>query len=381
MKNKIKIIDLFAGAGGSSLGYEMSDMEVVCAVEYDRSAANTYRLNHKNTVLLEEDIRHLADVNYFLPYRGKVEGIVMSPPCQGMSLAGNRDVNDSRNTLFMDAMKIVRDVEPLFFVMENVPGLLSMKTKDGNKIIDLIEQETKTSGYKTTYKILNSADYGVPQIRKRFIMIGFRNDLDLDLESAFPKICVDSSNYISVWEAISDLPDVKPCGGECVQKYTKNPTNDYQILMRGNNQDLYNHISMKHTKRMIERFEHIKAGQSVSDVAKEYGQRKRGDVSIVSGKSYKQNNYRVYGNAPMPTIPAGCQSNFIHPYENRNFTPREIARLMSFPDNYIITGNRTHMSWDKTLCQYEQLGNAVPPLLAKSIGMSIVKEINKVLVE
>ena len=128
---------------------------------------------------------------------------------------------------------------------------------------------------------------------------------------------------------------------------------------------------MKHTARLVERFSHIGYGQSVADVAEEFQQRQRGAVDKVSGKVYSQNNMRPYPDRPSPTIPASFQSNFVHPYLNRNYTAREGARLQSFPDKYVFYGKRVTMSWEKNLSQYKQIGNAVPPLLAFSIANTI----------
>ena len=129
---------------------------------------------------------------------------------------------------------------------------------------------------------------------------------------------------------------------------------------------------MKHTKRLIDRFEQIKFGQSVANVSEEHMQRKRGDASKVSGKAFSQNNMRPYPDKPSPTIPASFQSNFIHPYINRNYTAREGARLQSFPDKYIFHGKRTTMSWEKNLSQYQQIGNAVPCNLAKAVVKMVI---------
>jgi DNA (cytosine-5)-methyltransferase 1 len=128
---------------------------------------------------------------------------------------------------------------------------------------------------------------------------------------------------------------------------------------------------MRHTKRLIERFAVISAGQSVEDVPFEHAQRRRGAPLERSGKAFSQNNMRVFPNRPAPTVPASFQSNFIHPYLNRNFTAREGARLQSFPDRYIFKGRRTTMSWEENLSQYQQIGNAVPPLLARAVALSI----------
>ena len=156
-------------------------------------------------------------------------------------------------------------------------------------------------------------------------------------------------------------------------EYESGPQNSYQKWIRNGSTKVYNHIAMKHTDRLVERFSHIGFGQSVADVSEEHQQRKRGDAGKISGKVYSQNNMRPFPNKPSPTIPASFQSNFVHPFINRNYTAREGARLQSFPDTYIFQGKRTTMSWEKNLSQYQQIGNAVPPLLAKGIALKILQ--------
>src|SRR5690606_4924778 len=140
-----------------------------------------------------------------------------------------------------------------------------------------------------------------------------------------------------------------------IQPYTSEPLNPYQLWIRRNSSNIHNHISMKHTKRIIERFKTIKQGQSLADVSEEHMQRKRGDAGTISGKVFSQNNMRPIATKPSPTIAASFQGNFIHPYLNRNYTAREAARLQSFPDWYIFKGKRTTMSWEKHLSQYNQI--------------------------
>lgn len=366
----MNLVDLFAGCGGFSTGFEMVGFKTLLAIERDQSAASTYAVNHKETRVLQEDITKVQSLEGYINIED-IDGIIGSPPCQGFSLSGNRDPKDPRNSLFMDYLRFVSEIRPKFFVLENVTGMLSMKTIAGIKVMQIIQEEVYDLGYKLVYRILNAAEYGVPQARKRLILIGVRNDLEINPEELFPEPMLDENDYITVDEAISDLPDIKAGEGEEQQEYRVSPLNKYQEWVRGNNDVVYNHIAMKHTKRLQERFSHIGYGQSVADVSEEFGQRKRGNSEKLSGKSYKQNNYRPYPNKPAPTIAASFQSNFVHPYLNRNFTAREGARLQSFPDWYIFTGNRTNMSWDKSLSQYQQIGNAVPPLLAKAIAEQI----------
>ncbi len=381
---KNNVIDLFAGCGGLSTGFEMAGFNIPLAIERDEWASETYKLNHKNTVVITEDITKILDLDSFVIDKLKmdkldVDGIIGGPPCQGFSLSGNRDKKDPRNSLFMEFVRFVKYFQPNFFVMENVTGILSMETKSGDKVKDVIINEYNKIGYNVEVFILNAAEFGVPQNRIRVFFIGLRDDLIYDRNKLEPKGFLFGSNQITIEQAISDLPKIRAGeGNECCQ-YDSQPQNYYQKWIRDGAKEIYNHVAMKHTQRLVERFSHIGYGQSVADVAEEYRQRQRGDASKISGKVYSQNNMRPYPNKPSPTIPASFQSNFVHPYINRNYTAREGARLQSFPDKYIFCGKRTTMSWEKNLSQYQQIGNAVPPLLAKAIGVTIMDYINNVL--
>lgn len=366
----MKIIDLFAGCGGLSLGFKEAGFEVVLAIEKDTSAAETYKYNHPDTKVIVGDITAIHNPK---EYTGDVEidGIVGGPSCQGYSLSGKRDPKDPRNSLFMDFLRFVELYNPKFFVMENVQGMLSMKTKNGENVVDIVDKEIKSLGYNYEIYKLNAAEFGVPQSRIRIFFIGIREDIEFDSDLLEPKGFLFGDDQITLEEAIMDLPQINACEGSEEQFYDREPTNDYQREMRNGSKLVRNHVAMKHTKRIIERFKHIGFGQSVADVPEEFGQRKRGNPKERSGKSFSQNNMRPFPDKPSPTIPASFQSNFVHPYLHRNFTAREGARLQSFPDTYIFKGNRTNMSWDKTLSQYQQIGNAVPPLLAKGVAESI----------
>ena len=370
----LNVIDLFAGCGGLSTGFEQADFNIALAVEKDLSAAETYKYNHPQTKVLIKDITELTSVKSYINI--EIDGVIGGPPCQSFSLSGNRDPKDPRSSLFMDFMRIVRDVNAKFFVMENVPGMLSMKTLTNEKVLDIILKEMENSGYNVAYFVLNAAEFGVPQNRKRLIFIGLKNDIPFDIKKIEPKGFLFGKDQITIEQAIMDLPQIQACEGEDVQEYTTPPQNEYQKYCRQNSFSVFNHIAMRHTKRLIDRFAQIKFGQSVADVPKEYGQRKRGEATKLSGKKYSQNNFRPFPDKPSPTIPASFQSNFVHPYLNRNYTAREGARLQSFPDTYIFKGNRTNMSWQKDLSQYQQIGNAVPPLLAKHIALTIKNYFN-----
>ncbi len=369
----MNVIDLFAGCGGLSLGFEMAGFSIPVAVEKDEWASETYKKNHPKTKVITEDITKISDLSTLLPKEvNSVDGIIGGPPCQGFSLSGNRDKNDPRNSLFMEFVRFVEYFKPKFFVMENVTGILSMKTKNGEKVRDLIEEQFKTAGYNLDTYILNAAEFGVPQSRVRVFFIGLHKDIKYDKNKLEPKGFLFGDEQRTIDDAIMDLPQIGAGEGTDETKYTMRPFTEYQKWARTNSNMVYNHIAMRHTSRLVERFAQIKFGQSVADVSEEYQQRKRGESDKISGKVYSQNNMRPYPNKPSPTIPASFQSNFVHPYINRNYTAREGARLQSFPDTYIFYGKRTTMSWEKNLSQYQQIGNAVPPLLAKAVAKSIV---------
>lgn len=368
------VIDLFAGCGGLSTGFEMAGFNIPLAVEKDDWASETYKANHKGTKVVTEDITQVLDLDSLLPKKNmKIDGIIGGPPCQGFSLSGNRDKKDPRNSLFMEFVRFVKHFEPRFFVMENVTGILSMETKSGELVKNVILDEYDKAGYNVEIFILNAAEFGVPQSRMRVFFIGLRKDIEYDRDKVEPKGFLFGNKQITIEQAIMDLPQIKAGEGSEVASYGCEPKNEYQKWVRNGSTEVHNHIAMRHTPRLVERFSHIGFGQSVADVAEEFQQRQRGAADKISGKVYSQNNMRPYPDKPSPTVPASFQSNFVHPYIDRNYTAREGARLQSFPDTYIFCGKRTTMSWEKNLSQYQQIGNAVPPLLAKAIGESIKK--------
>ncbi|QDD11011.1 DNA cytosine methyltransferase [Candidatus Methylopumilus planktonicus] len=369
----MKVIDIFAGCGGFSLGFQLANFNSQLAIEVDSWASETFAFNHPGVKVITEDIRKISIKDLKLP---KIDGIIGGPPCQGFSLSGNRDTKDPRNSLFMEFVRFVYELKPKFFVMENVLGLLSMKTKKNIFVKDIIEEEFNRAGYNLVVKVLNSANYGVPQLRQRVFFIGIRNDLPFIPEDLIPTKTNKENSFVTLWDAISDLPQIDSGCGDDSQSYLTKANNSYQRSMRVKSRGIFNHIAMRHTNRLIERFKQISYGQSVKDVSDEHSQRKRGAADQISGKVFSQNNMRPYPNKPSPTVAASFQSNFIHPYLNRNFTAREGARIQSFPDTYIFKGKRTTMSWEKNLSQYQQIGNAVPPLMAKALGKMIVKYFN-----
>lgn len=365
----MNIVDLFSGCGGFSLGFELAGFKTTCAVEHDLWAAETFSFNHPKTIVINDDIRKVKASG--LNIKKGVDGVIGGPPCQGFSLSGSRDPKDPRNSLFMDFVRVVKELKPKFFVMENVPGILSMRTKNGDYVKNIIRSEFEKAHYKVCIHILNAANFGVPQARERVFFFGVRSEFPLASSKITPPAVLAPGEQISIWNAISDLPVLHAGQGQEIQEYPGLPETPYQRWVRDGMKEVRNHVAMRHTARLVDRFERIGYGQSVKDVPHEHSQRKRGDAASISGKVFSQNNMRPFPDRPSPTIAASFQSNFIHPYQNRNYTAREGARLQSFPDSYVFKGKRTTMSWEKHLSQYQQIGNAVPPLMAKAIAMQI----------
>ncbi|MCP4358437.1 MAG: DNA cytosine methyltransferase [Chloroflexi bacterium] len=399
LPNKMKVVDLFAGAGGFGLGFELADYNVVCSLEIDQWAADTLRENNPDQLVIQDDIRKyqtLEQVRTVCPISPDI--IIGGPPCQGFSVAGpaQKDPQDPRNSLFKDFARWVDFLRPQLFVMENVKGLLSRRNVNREPVINIIKQTFANLGYTVEVWLLNAADYGVPQNRKRVFVVGNRVGLERIGEPpktyATGQVISDNNQLtlfnapslpkaLTLWDAISDLPELNAGDGEEEQQYNANPQTTYQKWARGERKTVYNHVAMNHSKRLVERFEHISWGESSADVPQEHLPRQRNGNGKISKKAYDQNNRRLYPYKPSHTIAASFYANFIHPFQHRNITAREGARIQSFPDSYRFMGKKTTPSHkllqregrlhDKHLCQYNQIGNAVPPLLAKAIASHI----------
>lgn len=401
--SKPKVLDLFSGAGGFSLGFEMAGCEIIGAIEHDKWAADTFQHNHVGTKMLLGDIESFDD-DYIKQEISAPDMIIGGPPCQGFSvcLKNAGDPKDPRNSLFTEYVRIVKLFKPKVLVLENVPNIIKAKTKSGEKVVDIIRKEFEQMGYYVYSKVLTASDYGVPQMRQRFIMIASMQAL----KNPFPKathyvsdsdLTSKDENKFSVkdglircptlWEAISDLPNIEARQGAEEMDYTSEPKNSYQEYCRCGSSVLHNHLAMKHTQRLVERFSQMTWGQSISDITDDrLKQRKRNGNGAVSNSPFDQNNRRMHPHRICHTITATFYGNFVHPYKNRNFTAREGARIQSFPDSYVFLGKPTVVSkklllkegrmGEAYLCQYSQIGNAVPPLMAKAISKNIVEQVN-----
>lgn len=397
----MRVVDLFAGAGGFGLGFALAGAKVTTAVEIDDWASETLRANHPDTNVLTRDIVGLTDAEIARECRS-ADILIGGPPCQGFSVANLRagDPKDPRNSLFREFVRVASILQPMVLLLENVPGLLRRKTESGERVIDVICDEYRRIGFRPHVRILQAQDYGVPQLRPRLFVLGTRNEWATPFPEAthsedsasgqlsiFPDAASSSKlPPVSLWDAISDLPTIKAREGAEVMQYSGEPRTPYQLLLRADSEAIYNHVAMQHSARLVERFSKLKWGESGgTDVPTEFGARKRGSPDELSGKGYDQNNRRMYPDRPCHTIPASFYANFVHPYSDRNFTPREGARLQSFPDWYVFRGKPTVVSHrllaregrdeERHLCQYNQIGNAVPPLLAYHLGRHILAQL------
>ena len=349
-----KVIDLFAGVGGLSLGFEKQGFDIILANEYDESIANAYKKNHKNTKMIVGDITSLNLNDVFGVYKGKVDVIIGGPPCQGFSQKGKRKtINDERNFLFKYYVETVKIVRPRYFVMENVPNLLTAeKGYFKNEVKELFEK----IGYSLNMGVLNASDYGVPQNRKRAVIIGKLNGEALELPKA-------KKERVTIWDAISDLAFLNSGEGMEEQKYIKLPESDYQKNLRKESDILHNHVATNHSKLALEKLRMIPPNLGKEVLPKEYLTK-----SIYSGTwtRMKKDEISVTITTRFDTPSSG---KFTHPYLDRALTVREAARIQSFPDDFIFMGSKTS--------QMKQVGNAVPPLLASAIAEVIMNDIKE----
>ena len=347
-KRKYNVIDLFCGAGGLSYGFELAGFNVLVGIDNDKAALETFEMNHKGSKSIYGDITQISydDIKNVIG-NTDVDVIVGGPPCQGMSLTGPRKFDDPRNRLYLSFIRLVKEIKPKAFVIENVPGLLTLyKGEIKNSII----KEFEKIGYKIEHDVLFSADYGVPQARKRVFFVGYKTG-----KFSFP---TKSDRQVSCLEALSDLPPLTDTLGELDMSYHKEPQSDYQIKMRKRSLSVKNHIAANHSERVKNTIALIPPG----------GNYKSLPVGYESTRNFNIAWTRFPDNKPAPTIDTGHRHHFHYKY-NRVPTVRECARIQSFPDDFIFIGSKTE--------QFRQVGNAVPPLMAKMIAEQINMLLNE----
>ncbi len=342
-------IDIFSGAGGLSLGAEWAGITVRYAIELDENSAKTYSRNHPNTQVIRQDI---STVNTSKFLNENVFVLFGGPPCQGFSVSNRktRNIENENNGLFKEFLRFVQEINPKWFLFENVEGLVNF---DKGSTLRYLLNQFKKNGYKTSEAVLYASDYGVPQHRNRFFIVGNRVGIDF----TFP---APRSKHVTVGEAISDLPELE--NGTCIQSlpYREDiEVSEYASIMRKNSQKSTQNIVSKNADYIIERYKHIKQGQNWKAIPEELMSNYKNKNNCHSGIYRRLNEHQ-----PSVVISNYRKNMLIHPSQNRGLSVREAARIQSFPDDFIFEGTIHYIQ--------QQIGNAVPPLLAEAIFKKIL---------
>ncbi|WP_227764400.1 DNA cytosine methyltransferase [Zhaonella formicivorans] len=389
---KLIAADLFCGAGGLSEGLAQAGFQINFASDIHQTYTQTYKYNHPNTYVCTEDIRNLSNkqvLEFCQVKPGDLDLLAGGPPCQGFSInAPVRTMEDERNHLFVHFLRVAETLKPKYILIENVPGIVSLEK---GTVVKAIYKSLNKLGYKVRHMILFAAHYGVPQMRWRTFFIGTRlknaeclfpypthfaqgvanftggKNLCFKIESKESLFGPQLLDYTTVWDAISDLPVIENGGGADEMQYDTPPKSEYQKLLRENSKILYNHRAPTLGKINLERLKYIPQGGSWRDIPFDL-------LPAGLKKARRSDHTKRYGrldpNGICSTILTKCDphwGSFFHPTQERTLTVREAARIQSFPDRFRFLGSLTE--------QYEQVGNAVPPLLGKAIGEIIAQQI------
>ncbi len=342
MSNKPKVIDLFCGCGGLSQGFIEANYNVILGIDHWKDAIETFNYNHKDSRGLVADLMNIDPQEISTKYDiKKVDLIIGGPPCQGFSIAGKRIIEDERNHLYKSFLRFVEYFKPKAFLMENVPNILSM---GGGAIKNQILKDFESIGYKISYAKLLASDFSVPQNRRRAFFVGLKNDLEFEFPE--PKT---SENKVTSGEAISDLPKNSLKDGS---QYTIKAQSAFQKEMRNRNKVVFNHQITNHRDKTVEIIAMVPDGGNYKDLPKELHNTRKVNIAWT----------RLNSKKPSFTIDTGHRHHFHYEF-NRVPTVRESARLQSFRDDFIFCGSKTS--------QYKQVGNAVPPLMAKAIALKL----------
>jgi DNA (cytosine-5)-methyltransferase 1 len=378
-------LDLFAGAGGLSIGLELAGFNLKYANEISPAFSETLRANHPNAVISVEDIRSISPAKIMKQIgfsRGQLDLVAGGPPCQGFSInAPVRSTDDHRNHLFWNFLGFVECFDPRFVLIENVPGMLSF---NNGETVRAILKSLEKLGYRAEVRILAAPHYGIPQMRWRTVFLATR--LDIDPQAMYPPPTYSSSvraNFkntldgqslifdinqsdiknkhdVTVWDAISDLPPIMNGGGDIESSYQSDPQSDLQKILRKDSFQLLNHQVAGLGPTNLVRLPHIPPGGSWRDIPHEL-------LPAGMKKARRSDHTKRYGrlhpDGIASTILTKCDphwGSYIHPTQDRIISVREAARLQSFPDKVKFYGNLVE--------QYKQVGNAVPPLLGKALG-------------
>jgi DNA (cytosine-5)-methyltransferase 1 len=353
MNNLLKVVDLFSGCGGFSYGFEKANYQVILGVDNDKTALDTFKRNHKNSETLLADLHKDETIKEIVSKvkKHKIDVIIAGPPCQGFSITGPRNETDERNKLFYAVFRLADEIKPKAVIIENVPGLVGLYNGQAKKTII---SEFQKHNFIVNNEVLFAPDYEVPQIRKRVFFVGL---LPKYGKFDFPPAVLQENKYNTCSDAISDLPTRENELGKEVDDYDKKPLTDYQTKMRNNNKVLYNHVATKHTELVISVISQVPEGGNYKDLPPGVGE----------SRKFNEAWTRYHSEKPSRTIDTGHRNHFHYKF-NRVPTIREMARLQSFPDDFVFCGNKTQ--------QNKQVGNAVPPLLGFHIAKKLSTYLN-----
>ena len=378
-------IDCFSGPGGICTGFHAAGLKTLVAIEYIKSCVDTYKANHPEVHVIHSDIRAVTE-EQILPYIPKegVDIVTSGMPCETFSTAGStsRSFYDDRQFLFREGIRIASICNAKMILFENVPAITTKTVeKDSDElIVTVLKRELLAEGYKNIKEfILDSSEYGVPQKRKRFFILAAKDEKYV-LEAPI----ATHQTPVTVRQAFIDIPNVTPNSNRARTSYLKS-TSEYSNLMRSDefwhretqSKGLTYHMPMKHRACTIERFSLLQQGEGLKDLFDRYTGEEREELQqrrVLPKKMFIKRNWRLISSEPSPTVTSHCLDEFVHPTYNRALTVRECARLQSFPDSYDFCGGPylvPHL--DRTVQdKYEQIGDAVPPLLAYAWGTKII---------
>lgn len=358
------VIDLFCGAGGLSEGLRQAGFDILAGNDIDSHAGATFAATHPDAKFLPGSIYELTPQDFLDATdlkKGQLDCLAGGPPCQGYSVYNHqRGMHDERSHLFKEYLRIVKGIMPKWLVMENVTGIMSAGEGEA---FQAVLAGIRGLGYTVEAKILRAEDYGVPQERRRVVFIGNRVGAPINWpakthgEGLLP--------LTTIKDALSDLPTLTNGEDKGVTKYRTRPTSDYQRELRQGSSAVHNHSASKLGAINIARMQHIPQGGSWRDVPH--------DLLPAGMKRAKRSDHtkrygRMRWEGQSCTVLTKCDIHwgaYIHPEQDRSITVREAARIQSFPDWFHFTGPRTE--------QFVQVGNAVPPMLGKCIGLALLK--------
>ena len=378
-------IDCFSGPGGICTGMHAAGFDTKVAIEYIRSCVDTYKANHPEVHVIHSDIRKVTaeQILPYIPAEG-VDLVTSGMPCETFSTAGNtsRSFYDDRQFLFREGIRIAQIANAKMILFENVPAIVTktVEKNDPTLIVDVLKYELKEAGYENMVQVvLDASQFGVPQRRKRFFILATK---DKNITLSVPE--VTSDKVVTVDEAFVDLLNVIPNSEEAKEKYGKK-SSAYAELMRNDEfwkrqehhtDKVTYQCPMRHRNCTLERFSLLKQGESLKELFDRYQGKEREllqERRVLPKKMFIKRNYRLVGKDAAPTVTSHCLDEFVHPKYDRALTVRECARLQSFPDSYDFCGGpylTPHLHND-IQDKYEQIGDAVPPLLAYAWGKKI----------